>query len=92
MQSGDANMLSKVEGSKTYLNNKKSQSSSKEAVGLCQSQSDKLMNLFAQVLDELGSTKSLEGLICDCLMTMITYAGQNVRFKNTFVQPIAVST
>jgi len=92
MQSGDVNMLRKVEGVKTYLNNKKSLNSSKEGGGLCQSQSDKLINLFAQVLEELGPTKALEGLLCDCLMTMITFASQNVKFKNSFVQPITVST
>ena len=57
-----------------------------------QSQADKLMGLFAQVLEELGGQKPFEGLLCETLMTMITFASQNIRFKNCFVQPLTVST
>jgi hypothetical protein len=56
------------------------------------SQSDKLVNIFGQLLEELGSQKCFEPILCEGLMTMITFAGQNIKFKNCFIQPINVST
>jgi len=53
---------------------------------------EKLMNLFGQVLEELGAQKQFENLTCETLMTMITFAGQNMKFKNCFVANINVST
>lgn len=50
------------------------------------------MNLFGQVMEELGAHKQYEPLICEALMAMITFASQNFKFKNCFVQPIGVST
>lgn len=54
--------------------------------------SDKLVNLFAQILEELGPQREYEPLLCECLLTMITFASQNIKFKNAFVQPVDVST
>ena len=55
-------------------------------------QAEKLMNLFGQILEELGAQKQYEPVICEALMTMITFASLNYKFKNCFVQPIGVST
>lgn len=54
--------------------------------------SDKLVNLFAQILEELGPQREYEPVLCDCLLTMITFASQNSKFKNTFLLPADVST
>lgn len=55
--SGDVGMLSKIEGQKSYLNNKKSVLGGKRDALLI-SQSDKLINLFGQILEELGPQKA----------------------------------
>jgi len=39
-----------------------------------ESQSDRLINVFGQILEELGSQKQFEPLVCETLMTMITFA------------------
>ena len=89
--SGDVGMLSKLEGHKSYLGTRKGSTAGKREA-LLVSQSDKLVNLFGQILDELGPQKSQEPLLCECLMTMITYASQNAKFKYCFMQAISVST
>ena len=53
------------------------------------SQSDKLVSLFGQILEELGSIKAGEGLVDECLMTMITFSGQNNKLKNVFMQSVS---
>ena len=52
-------------------------------------QSDKLISLFGQILEETGK---FEAIMSECLMTMITFASQNTKFKNCFIQAISVST
>ena len=52
-------------------------------------QSDKLISLFGQILEETGK---FEAIMSECLMTMITFASQNNKFKNCFIQAISVST
>lgn len=89
--SGDVGMLSKLEGQKSYLGTKKGSTAGKREA-LLVSQSDKLNNLFGQILEELGSLKSQEALLCECLMTMITYSSQSAKFKGCFMQAISVST
>lgn len=54
--------------------------------------SDKLVNLFAQIMEELGPLREYEPVLCDCLLTMITFASQSNKFKNTFLLPVDVST
>ena len=83
MPSTDANMLSKIDGQKSYMNKK---APKKDTFA---TQSDKLISLFGQIFEETGK---YEGLMSECLMTMITYASQNNKFKNCFVQAISVST
>ena len=43
-------------------------------------------------MEELGPQKEYEPLLCDCLLTMITFASQSTRYKNIFLQPVDVST
>jgi len=54
--------------------------------------SDKLVNLFAQILEELGPLREYEPLMCECLLAMITFASQSIKFKNAFLQAVDVST
>ena len=84
----DANQFSKLESVQAARNMKKP-TVKKDVFA---SQSEKLLNLLGQILEELGSQKQFEQIICECLMTMITFAGQNIKFKNLFLQPINVST
>ena len=83
MPSPDTNMLSKIDGSKSYMNKK---TTKKEVFA---SQSDKLISLFGQIIEEVYK---YDGLMSECLLTMINFGSQNTKFKNCFVQTISVST
>lgn len=56
------------------------------------SQSEKLVALFAQILEELGQQREFEPIVSEALMTMITFASQNQKCKNCFVSATSVST
>ena len=49
---------------------------------------EKLIVLFASILEQLGANPKYSPLIDECLKTMITMASQNVRFKNSFIAQI----
>jgi hypothetical protein len=50
------------------------------------------MGVFAQIVEEIGTQKQFDNLLCETIMTMITFASQNIAFKNCFLQPLSVST
>lgn len=52
------------------------------------SQADRLIGLFAQITEEIGSSRALEPLFAEALLTMINYASQNRLFKNTFTSMV----
>jgi hypothetical protein len=48
------------------------------------SQADRLMGLFAQITEEIGSSRTLEPLFAEAVLTMVNFASQNRLFKNCF--------
>lgn len=52
------------------------------------SQADKLMSLFANVVEELASSKQHETVFAEAIITMINVASQDLKLKNLFVQPV----
>ena len=49
---------------------------------------EKLISLFASILEQLGGNPKFAPLVDECIKTMITVASQNVRFKNSFIAQI----
>lgn len=46
---------------------------------------EKLINLMSMILEEFGNNQQYEQIMHECLKTCITYASQNVNFKNTII-------
>ena len=55
--------------------------SKKKSESLC----EKLIVLFASILEQLGANPNFSKIVEECLKTMITMASQNLRFKNSFI-------
>lgn len=46
------------------------------------------MGLFAQITEEIGSSRALEPIFSEALITMINFASQNRLFKNCFTSMV----
>lgn len=49
---------------------------------------EKLIVLYASILEQLGSNPKFAPLVEECLKAMITMVSQNVKFKNSFIAQI----
>ena len=58
--------------------------SKKQSNSLC----EKVIVLFATILEQLGGNPGFSPMVDECLKTMITMASQNVRFKNSFIAQV----
>lgn len=52
---------------------------------------EKMMELFALIFESLTGNSKLENVVEEALMCMITFASQNLRFKNAFISQINLS-
>jgi hypothetical protein len=46
---------------------------------------EKMMELFALIFESLTGNSKLDNVVEEALMSMITFASQNLRFKNAFI-------
>ena len=67
-------------------NSKKPQPKKVESLG------EKLMTLWAQIIEELGGNPRFNDIISETFRGAITFASQNNRFKNLFSASVLPST